>query len=756
VHEAAVLRPRTRGWRAGAGAIVLLALLARDAGAVDVCTADLIVGLDPGCPAGVGVCTLTLDYNVLDAFSCKLDFGTRPVVLAGTLESAGWLDLAAGALTVAAGGRIRAPEVAITTSGDVEVQRGGTTPGVIDVSGFDNGHLTIRADGAFRLDGRINGDAGGGGKYAATIDIQAASIITGTASLLSADAIFSDEGSSLYGALVLVAVGAIDLQGTVSLRGPSSGYEQIGGEVNLQAASLRLAPGSVLRGGTIYGEIEGDVVIERAGDGRAARIEARGTGTVLGISATGTIRVAGELDADGSSCERGVNGLSLYTEGALTIAADAVLSASGVPDPGEDDVCSAYVDLLSYGPVLFEGTLVQLGGGDPEGDTYIDGEDVTVRGRIRMDGWYQRSWAGSLNVSGSGSVIVDADITVVAGASTLGIERGGYSGNVDIDGREVFVGGRIIADGTLYGSPGLIDIEGEQVTVTATLSARAHRLHDYPGRVLIGAYSPGDFLDFRGSIDVANGGEVVLHAADAEIGGRISGQMQFGDPGADNFWDTRITIGTGTCAAGRVSLTGEIDVSAFGCEGGVCAEPWQIEVEAADIEMTPAAVIENTGRIGGDVRFAGQRIALAGRIDVSGSEAPGTLEAAICAGAGESSCAISGVVLPPAALLDACVLPTPTAAPPTGAASATPTATATPAPSSTAAPLACAGDCDGNGVVAPADLMRALALVNVCQGNASGCAGAPAGCAAADLDGSGSIGAGEISHVVAALGARCD
>lgn len=738
-------------WRVGV-ALAFLASAAVDAAALEVCTAAQVTAKDPGCPPGDGVCTITLGLNVTNSLDCRLDFGARDVRLQNSLDGAGTVSLSTGRLTVDPGARIRAPHISITAQGDVTVRRvAGSVPGLLEVANFDEyeeGDLQVSTPGHFLLEGRIDADANGAGLAAGKIEINATGgITTGPDSLLSADARLYDEW---LGALTLDTMGPVLLQGTVNLRGPDEGEDQLGGEIQIYGGSLRLAPGTVLRGGTIDADIHGDVRIERESASRRALIEADEAGSSIVIAATGDLLVTGEVSTNGSSCELGINYLGLNAEGALTVAADALLSASGVPDPESEEVCSAYVDIGASGPLLFEGTLVQLGGGDPEGDVYISGGsdgDVTVRGRIRLDGWYQRSSGGSLNISGYNTVIVDSEITTVAGASTLGIEYGGYSGNVFISGSDVSVGGSILADGPLYGDAGLIDIDAGDgdLTVTATLSAHAHRLHGSPGRVHIQAGS----LDYTGSIDVGNAGEVRIRGSELDIGGRIIGHTQ-PDPRPYYLDEPKVSVGSYSgCGDGRVTLSGLIDLSAFGCEGGECAEPWEVEVTANEVTLTPSAVVENTGRVGGPVRLEGRQIELAGRIDVSGAETDGVVEVARCAGAAQP-CTVMAEIEPPSALMNGCLLPPATLTP-----TYTPVPTRTRTPSPTTGPITCPGDCDGDGVVESTDLMSVLSLVNLCQGNAGGCGLVAASCANADLDHSGTLSAGEVSRVVGTLGRDC-
>lgn len=737
-------------WIVGA-ALAMLASTAIDARALDVCEAQEVFAEDPGCPEGDGPCTITLPLVVLDSPGCGLDFGERDVRVQKTIDSTGRVSLTTGPLIIDPGARIRGSSISITAAGDVTVARtAGAVPGLLELVNldeYDQAVLQVSTPGHFLLEGRIDADAAGVELSAGNIEIEAkAGITTGPFSVISANAPLQDQW---LGMLVLNTDGPIDLQGVVNLRGPDEGDDQFGGEIDIQGGgSFRLAPGAVLRAGTIYVDVEGDARIERESASRRALIEADEAGSLISIAAGGAMLVAGEVSTNGSTCDY-FNFLGVYGRASLTVTADALLSASGVPDPEYDDVCSAYVDIDSEGQLLFEGTLIQLGGGDPEGDGRIDGGDVVVKGRIRMDGWYKQAQGGSLVISGE-TVVVDSEITTVAGPATLGDEYGSYSGNVFIYGSDLTVGGSIVADGTLYGSAGLIDIDGANVNITGTLSARAHRLYEDPGRVHITANSGA--LDFTGSIDIGNGGGLAMHGDPLNIGGRIVGHTQ---AGTERPWyiDERpqVVIGYG-CGYGTANLSGVIDLSAFGCEAGSCAVPWDVRISGDEVTLTPSAVIENTGREGGKVTIRGEHLALAGRLDVSGSETDGRVEVGLCAFDEPTSCTITAEIEPPASFQNGCLPATPT---PVVSPSSTPTPTPSPYPSSTVGPINCPGDCDNDRVVESTDLMIVLSLVNSCGGSVGGCSQVAASCAAADLDDSGILSAREVSRVVGVMGTHC-
>lgn len=70
---------------------------------------------------------------------------------------------------------------------------------------------------------------------------------------------------------------------------------------------------------------------------------------------------------------------------------------------------------------------------------------------------------------------------------------------------------------------------------------------------------------------------------------------------------------------------------------------------------------------------------------------------------------------------------------------------------SDAAHAVCGGDCGGDGEVSPAELKRIVDIINLCAGDAAGCAAIPGTdkqCTSADLDTDGTITAGEFTSII--------
>ncbi len=132
-----------------------------------VCTAAEIAAAEPACPASGGSCVIAGTYEIGDG--CVLDFGTRPVTLAGDLVvGSRSMALLAGSFTVSPGGMIDGRgsgtsfptnlggSVSIAAAGDVAVKKSGSTNGRIDVSGRSAaGLIDIVAGGSVRIEGRV-------------------------------------------------------------------------------------------------------------------------------------------------------------------------------------------------------------------------------------------------------------------------------------------------------------------------------------------------------------------------------------------------------------------------------------------------------------------------------------------------------------------------------------------------------------------------------------------------------------------------
>jgi hypothetical protein len=245
---------------------------AAQAAPIAACTARDITDNEPGCPSGSGPCTITKDYAVGDG--CTLDFGTRAVTLSSTATLSigyGTVTLDAGSLTIAAGGFIygnstppgdMGGSLIIITTGEVNIQKAGTTYGKINVSADPQaGSVQITAGGSVNISGRIYADQltseGDGG----TIKINAGGdIVSYTGSIISATG--GTDGES-GGEIDLTAHGKIDLSSTPTVSGSDGGdmdFEADGG-IYLRGGAEAVGDGDAGSGGWL-------IVI--AGTGRGA------------------------------------------------------------------------------------------------------------------------------------------------------------------------------------------------------------------------------------------------------------------------------------------------------------------------------------------------------------------------------------------------------------------------------------------------------------------------------------------------------
>ena len=160
-----------------AGLLVTAAvLLARNALAIDACTAAHIVSQESGCSAAGVTCTITKQYAVGDG--CTLDFSGRNVAMTPTsilTIGSGQVTLVSNDLTLAAtaasgasingrGTGSSAPtnqggNLLINATGDVTIQKSGFTRARIEVSATDQaGTIQINAGGTVTIAGRLEAD----------------------------------------------------------------------------------------------------------------------------------------------------------------------------------------------------------------------------------------------------------------------------------------------------------------------------------------------------------------------------------------------------------------------------------------------------------------------------------------------------------------------------------------------------------------------------------------------------------------------
>jgi cysteine-rich repeat protein len=378
------------------------------------------------CGAADDPCTVHGTHE-LDA-GCTLDFGTRAVVVTGTLKSAvdgGSFAIRSGAFTLD-GGALRAHGPSGAAGGIITITA--TGPFVLEPSG-----PIVEADGA-----------NGGGivnVVASAIDLRAGTItVDGTA------------GAATGGAVLLTATGAVTIDATLSAQGRGSA-DSGGGIVNVTGASLVVRGTINTAGGSDDGgpidltATAGDLTIDatalllaRAGNAEASG----GLGGGIDLDATGSVHIAGPVRSEGPGPDGTGGDVTIAADGSVRI--DDAITTEGTG--AESDAGDLTIDAGTF--IAFGANVnAEAIGGDGGGGT-IDVEaveDVTI-----ADGVTLRSSGGS---SGAGDVLLTSRSAVhVAGAIDATARNGAPGGNVAIEGCSITIDGTLDASATGGGTAG--------------------------------------------------------------------------------------------------------------------------------------------------------------------------------------------------------------------------------------------------------------------------------------------------------------
>lgn len=398
---------------------VLMASLVVGRANAQTCTAAAIIAQEgaANCPNNsTSACTITKTYVV--GSLCVLDFGTRAVTVStGALDiNSGSVILKAGSLTLTASSGVQidgrangtapAPttggQISIRTTGDVNIQRSGTTRGRIDVSGTDQaGTIEIIAGGTVTIAGRLNADGSTSGGGGGNITIRAGvDIITPAGNIISCTGgtIGAGGGDMDFGAARNIDIGdLLDVNGSD------------GGGVTLTAGNqllVRQSPSGVLQP-AIRAVGTGD-----GGVGGIITIAAGTSGQILGNI---ILQGAASSDPTGGAGDGGT--LSIEADfGDLTVAAN--LTAYGFAPDG----LGGEIDLFAQGNLTFQsGTL-----------------------NARCD--------GSLGMGGL--VTMQADLSMTS-SGTVDASGGVGGGEIDLDaGSAIALNGLLDASGRALGSAG--------------------------------------------------------------------------------------------------------------------------------------------------------------------------------------------------------------------------------------------------------------------------------------------------------------
>jgi len=390
----------------------LTTLSPRIAAAAVVCAASDL------CAPGANPCSIAGTRDV--GPGCHLDFGTRDVVLTGTLQASaagGSFRVSAGSLTLTAG-KVRA----------------------LGPTGNAGGEVTLTVAGAFRMAGSgptldVSGAAGGG---FLTVDAGSIEVLSGS---IGADG----TGTEACGGLVTLQAHAGPLVLAAPLRATgnslcSGGYAELVGESVELRASVNVTGGDY-PGGVAVTANSGDLLLAATAsiraNGEQIDFEDGGDGGAISLLAeSGSVTLLGDVETDGATPEGEAGSIVVVAGG--TVQTTGLLSAQG------------------------------NGGGSNGGTIEIDGPGgVAIANHVRVSG-------GSGAAGGEIDVRSDGDVTL-APLKTLQANGGwlGAGGITIRDARTITTAGTIEARASSGGNGGFVSLETCFATVAGALDVSA-------------------------------------------------------------------------------------------------------------------------------------------------------------------------------------------------------------------------------------------------------------------------------------------
>lgn len=514
---------------------------------------------------------------------------------------------------------------------------------------------------------------------------------------------------------------------------------QIAGHLlRLEAGSVTVNPGGLIRalphigaefgyGGSVEIAVTGNVRVRRQPPFSNGRIDVSAPSYGLGhvqILAGGDVTVEGQMLAAGSGRSASAGWIEIYADGAIRtmagslIAADGGTGGTGAP-PGK----SGYVDLVGERRVEIAGR-VTLHGETPEGGFDAQGDDVVITGDVSVDGYHRQTSAAGIDVHARHSLRLSGELSAEGGPSNLGDDYGGGSGGVvlESDG-DLFIddGARIITDGPLYGCAGKIELIARNrvdVAPAAILSASHRSVTDWCSQEV---YIEGSVVTLSGTLRLRNGIFLTMYADSLSLLGPIDGVTTVSDAEYAEYSEAEVLLVAGnaerSCSEGTLVVGGDLDLSASGCDAGICPPTRHVRLQGCDVRITPNGSIRGRAPEGAEVVIdACRSLRMEGSVDVAGTAVDGTVSVRSCHSP-RGECLLPGSIDPPPRLrFGACG--------------------------------SCPGDCDGDGSFTPADTAILLGRLNRCQGRAGPaprCWLPP--CRNADLDDSGTITAAELVRV---------
>lgn len=492
--------------------------------------------------------------------------------------------------------------------------------------------------------------------------------------------------------------------------------------------------------------------------------------TAQQVVITGTLNVsgspAGSLDVDAVE--------SIAISGTLQGRSESSGSSSSV------------VSLTAPTVVLSGQVLLNDRFGETGGDIFVTADTIVTTANVNVDG----GDGGSFDLNASASIVITAAATISANATTFSGDGGEIiirsDGTLNMAGRLTANGRSGPSDGG--GDGGMIVLAGDEGVILpvsgVVVRANAGSPDGSGGDIEVSSLAGS--VEIHGTVDASGGdsndtvGGTVDISAETTVDiagsvlarGALSGGGEIEIDAGD--W-VRVRSGaqvdassTRSAVAGAVAVLAGTSIEVF---GSVLANSAQtnagtggtISLDACSISIRSGSELRCRGPRGTTVLTAAGAIVVSGTIASGPSEASNRLlfpqegPAPVLTGANISPAAtlqpdpavIPCVPLPPTPTPPATSSPTPSLTPPP---SLTPTPTppqlASPTPQTTATvPGSCAGDCDGNGTVSIAELIRA---VNIALGNDDA-----ANCRAADTNGDGRVTINELIQAVNAALLGC-
>ncbi len=450
----------------------------RGAQAVPACTAAEIVAADPTCPASQATCTISRTYEIGDG--CLLDFGSRLVVLTGTLSVRnGLMTLRAGSLDIAQSGFIDARGNQATPPGDT------------------GGFVTIETAGRVRVIGRIDAS---GRSQGGTVEITAGGDVLVSGALQASQLTSPGSGGSIAitSGRDIVAFAGSNVQATGGLAFGVGGEVDLDAARNIQLDALLQLQGS--DGGVLNAVAGGSVIVSSVNaDGNGDT----GSGGSLGISAGTRVQLNGPLTANGSASADQLSGGDGGEVDIEALFGDLVVGANveargASPDGGGGDI-----SLFAVGTIDFRGVSIVVDGGSTEGDggfvelstdldiasvpsTQISAKGGSSGGEISLLAGRDVHWAGRIDgrATATGGAAGLADAEAGAGghgsltmAGTIDVRGGGcgaefgcgLGGAADLTACDLAVSGSILATAPEGGEISLS--AREHLAITGTLAA---------------------------------------------------------------------------------------------------------------------------------------------------------------------------------------------------------------------------------------------------------------------------------------------